>query len=499
MKAFLMYKDRDFNLNRKSPPNEQILLKDLELPTLFGAMAHGDEFLMEVVQKAVLTGLMDTESLIYRQNVLRDCLKNTSVIRDIYNLIIESIEYKKKNWLGVFIHHPSSILQDSVEMLQMYVGLIKKLKNIIKIHAHKFDSQGFLTFFDMIKKELDDEYLSSVESNLAELSSQNGILLSAELGKGNEGSNYIFRKPNTKKKGVLKRFFGKKKPVYVFRLHPRDEGGFRFLTQLKERSINDTANMLAQAADHFDDFYKMLRIELAFYIACVNLYEQLALIDEPVCFPVPAEAGERRLSFKGLYDVCLALTVKRGIIGNDLKANHKNLVIITGANEGGKSTFLRSVGLAQMMMQCGMFVSAESFSADICDFLFTHYKREEDSELESGKFDEELYRMSEIADMITSRSLLLCNESLAATNELEGSEIAAQIIGALRENGVKIFFVTHLFKFTHDLYNKNSADVLFLRAERKADGKRTFKIKEGEPFETGFGPDLYKKVFGTDI
>jgi DNA mismatch repair ATPase MutS len=54
---------------------------------------------------------------------------------------------------------------------------------------------------------------------------------------------------------------------------------------------------------------------------------------------------------------------------------------------------------------------------------FTHYKREEDATMTSGKFDEELSRMSEIADEIRPRSLLLCNESFASTNEREGAEI----------------------------------------------------------------------------
>ena len=48
------------------------------------------------------------------------------------------------------------------------------------------------------------------------------------------------------------------------------------------------------------------------------------------------------------------------MVGNCADANGKNLVIITGANQGGKSVFLRSIGLAQLMMQCGMFVTAEA-------------------------------------------------------------------------------------------------------------------------------------------
>jgi len=71
-----------------------------------------------------------------------------------------------------------------------------------------------------------------------------------------------------------------------------------------------------------------------------------------------------------LYDICLALTVKRKVVSNDVNADKKDLVIITGANQGGKSTFLRSIGLSQMMMQCGMFTPAETFTANVCDGPF---------------------------------------------------------------------------------------------------------------------------------
>lgn len=92
--------------------------------------------------------------------------------------------------------------------------------------------------------------------------------------------------------------------------------------------------------------------------SCLNLYEQLAQIGEPISFPLSVAPSERRHSFKGLYDICLALTMQQEIVGNDVNADNKYLVIITGANQGGKSTFLRSIGLSQLMMQCGMYFGA---------------------------------------------------------------------------------------------------------------------------------------------
>jgi DNA mismatch repair ATPase MutS len=183
------------------------------------------------------------------------------------------------------------------------------------------------------------------------------------------------------------------------------------------------------------------------------------------------------------------------VVGNDIDADRKLLVMITGANQGGKSTFLRSNGLAQLMMQCGMFVPAEAFSSNVCDGIFTHFKREEDATMTSGKLDEELSRMSDIADNMTPNCVLLCNESFAATNEREGSEIARQIIRALLETGVMVFFVTHLFDLAQGFYLQQMDGAMFLRADRQPDGRRTFRVVEGEPLPTSYGEDVYRRIF----
>jgi hypothetical protein len=483
MKAFLMYRDHDFDLQQ-----------DLELGTLFNAMALGDKFLFEVAKKAVLSGVgNDLDTILYRQSILNDCLNNPSIVRKIYDLAVETIAGERKIYFGI-IRYPSSMLRRSIEALEMFVGMLKKLRLIADEHANQFQSEGFLRFFAMLSEELGDEYFGIIQSHLKEMKFRGGVLVSAELGKGNKGANYILRKRD-KKQGWIERFLGPNPRAYTLYISDRDESGARALGELRDRGINLVSNALAQSNDHILSFFKMLRTELAFYVGCLNLHEQLAQMEEPISFPLPVAQGKRRHSFSGLYDACLALTMKQKIVGNDVNADNKNLVIITGANQGGKSTFLRSVGVAQLMMQCGMFVSAESFCSNVCDGLFTHFKREEDITMSSGKLDEELSRMSDIVDNMTSNSMLLFNESFAATNEREGSEIAGQIIRALTERRIKVFFVTHLYEFAHGFYDMRLEDALFLRAERQSDGGRTFKMIEGEPLQTSYGEDLYNRIF----
>jgi DNA mismatch repair ATPase MutS len=495
MKAFLMYKDRDFDQQQPLPVNEAALGQDLDLNVLFNAMALNDKFLFDIIKKTIFYGLNDLETMYYRQNILKDCLKNPLIIREIYQITIEVLNNKRKRWMGIFTGYPNGILRESIEMIDMYVLMLRKLRAIADEHSEKFESEGFTKFFTMIKKELDEEYFEIVQNHLKQLRFRDGILVSAELGKGNEGTNYILRKPNVKNKNWVKWVFTRMNPAFTFYIADRDDAGARALSNLKDRGVNSVANALAQSADHIDSFFKMMQIELAFYFGWLNLYEKLTEMGSPIAFPTPALSNERKFSFRGLYDICLALTMKKHVIGNDLNADDKDLFIITGANQGGKSTFLRSVGLAQLMMQCGMFVAAEDYSANLCTNLFTHYKRKEDASMKSGKLDEELNRMNDIVNHISPNSMVLFKESIAATNEREGSEIARQITEALVEKRVKIFFVTHMYEFAHKYYEKKMENSIFLRAERKAGGGRSYKLFEGEPLQTSYGKDLYDKIF----
>jgi len=497
MKAFLMYKERDFDTRIELPPNESDLIKDLALYKLFETMANGDKLLFAVARTAILSSVRNgSDTILYRQQILADCLKNRAVVERLYALAGEVIDREKKKVWRSFLASPASRLSAGRQSLEIFLEGLRRIRATADAHADAFFSAGFTRFFETLESELSDAYLSRVQEHLRAVKFRDGVLMSGELGKGNRGKNYVLRKIPRPKGGWIGRLFARRPPSYTLHIHPRDDNGARFLSELRDRGTILVANALARSTDHIRSFFIMLQCELAFYLGCMNLHEQLVKQGCPRCFPHPEPSGRHRLSFEGLYDVSLALVKGEEVVGNELSAEDKRLLIITGANRGGKSTFLRSVGLAQLMMQAGMFVPATSFRANLCDGLFTHFKREEDPSMESGKLDEELSRMSELVGHIAPHSMFLFNESFAATNEREGSEIASHIVRALLENNSKIFFVTHLYEFAHRFYREQIRSATFLRAERLRDGTRSFKLVEGAPLDTSFGEDLYHGIFG---
>lgn len=80
---------------------------------------------------------------------------------------------------------------------------------------------------------------------------------------------------------------------YVYQVADRDESGFRALSELRDRGIGHVATALAQSTDHILSFFSMLRLELGFYVGCLNLRDRLARKGEPICFPEPLPTGGR--------------------------------------------------------------------------------------------------------------------------------------------------------------------------------------------------------------
>ncbi len=500
MKAHLLYEARDFDFGAGLPPGHDALIQDLELTTLLRAMASGDEFLAEVSRKVLLTSLYDPQAIRYRQQVLADCLAQPEVIREMYAVAVGALQDKRELWWGGYggsYQSPSSNLSGAVAHLGGYVARLRQLRKIADDHAGRFRSGGLSTLFATLQHELDDGYFEEISYHLKQLRFRAGVLVSAELDRDNSGISFVLRAPVDARRPWWKERLGiGPHSSYSFSIPPRDEAGSQILADLTGRGINLVANAAAQSADHIGSYFTMLRAELGFYVSCLNLADRLAAKGTPITVPEPAQPSSLTFSCTDLRDTSLELQSGGLVVGNDVHADGKSLVIITGANSGGKSTFLRSVGLAQLMMQCGLFVTAQSYQANAAHGIFTHFIREEDPGMTSGRLDDELRRMSAIVGQIRPHCLMLFNESFAGTNEREGSEIGHQVVRALLDAQVKVFFVTHRFDFAERFRRQRAPSTLFLRAERQPDGRRSYKLTVKDPLPTSFGEDLYYRLGG---
>ena len=493
MKVHLMFPDRDFSIRAKFSEQEQELERDLGIQRIIKEMAKEDELIANVSRSALLESLDDWKIIHHRQRVVADALLHPQTVRGLYALADEALTKRREHYMSIFMRYPSAIVHTSAKTLHMYLEMLKQLVSIARTEINGFTSDGFINLFSTIIENLDELYLLEYEQRLKDVTFPGGVCTSARLGKANKACDVVLRKKSIEP-NILKRLFTKRSREYSFRIAPRDESGARALSDLKDVSLSIAAISVQEAAEHITNFFENLKQELAFYVGCINLAESLKVLGCPICMPNPVKEG---FEFENLREMHLVLDHKAKVMPNDTKAVDKKLVVITGANQGGKTTFLKSVGIAQLMMQSGMFVPATSYSSQAFTTIGSHFRRGEDHELTKGKFEEEIQRMSNLVEWIKPGSLLICNESFSSTNEIEGYSIALETTRALVDSNIMVVYVTHLDTFAQQLLSMHSSKYLFLLATRDVAGNRTYRIKEGIPQEHAYGEDVYAQVFGS--
>jgi DNA mismatch repair ATPase MutS len=318
-------------------------------------------------------------------------------------------------------------------------------------------------------------------------------VVTARLGPGNRGADYVLRRPADRRTGLRERVGLAAVRGMVVDVTLHDQNAMNALADLRSEAIVPAAAAVHESVGHILGFFRQLRAELGFYVGCANLHGELRERGVELCWPEPGETGERRFSARGLVDPCLALAVDAPVVGNDVGADGIGLVIVTGANGGGKSTLLRAVGLAHVMLGAGMFVAASELRAGPRSNVLTHFTREEQARADGGRLDAELGRLSALVDAATPSSLVLLNESLSTTNERDGAGIAHDVVTGLMDAGASVWFVTHLYELARRLRDDATPDVRFLRAERGDGGERPYRVVEAPPLSTSFGMDRWRR------
>jgi DNA mismatch repair ATPase MutS len=496
MKVHLMNPDADFDASAPEPAGSADLAQDLELDYLWDVMGGGDPLRRAVARAAFLQTDQSCEVIRYRQQALADVLRNESALEALYELTARALAAEHEGYLSIFNRRPDPLLHHAVRVLSALADIIDELRRWAASAAPGFSSPAFVAFFETLRTQLDDDYMHELRGRLKQLEFPGGLLMSARLGPAAQVTGWVLRRPRPENRRMLSRV-ALKRPLYSYTIPDRDEAGHNALAELRDRSLNDVANAASQAVDHVLAFFSAMRTELAFYLGCVRLEHTLRELGGSLATPDPAEP-ERSLTATGLYDASLAIRAGTAPVASDVDLAGGDVLIVTGANHGGKTTFLRALGVAQLMMQAGMFVTAVRFTAPLSGAVHTHWAREEDVGLEHGKLDEELARMSTIVDRIHPGDLLLCNESFSSTNEAEGSEIALELTRALSAANVQLRYVTHLYDFAHELERTASPMAVFLRAPRDDTGTRSYQLEPGPPLSTSYGVEVFDRVFGTD-
>jgi hypothetical protein len=496
MRPALMGPHGGFDPTAAPPDDSSDVRRDLGLDVLVARMAAGDERIAAAARTALLRPLQSPEEIGYRQRVLTDCLHRPAAVRSLYRTAAQAVQAERRILRGFTTESAEPLLHRAGKVLTTLAAHLARLPAVADEERDMVRSEGLTGLFGLIRTELDDAFQHDLSAHLRRVSSPDGLLLSAALAPGGHGTDYLLHR-HTDGPGTWARRVRSVTGAGTVTVSSQDDAGLQALAELRAVAIASVAVVLARAADQVTEFFTALRDQLAFYVGCLNLHEALCEAGGTTCLPDPRPAGTGLRTGRGLYDPVLRLLTAGPVVGSDVNAVDRPLVVVTGANRGGKSTFLRGMGLAQLMMQAGMFVPADSFTAPVVTGVFTHFRRGDDGEEEGGTLSGELSRMGRLVDEMSPGALLLSNESFASTDEHTAAAIGAPLVAALLDSGVEVHLVTHLHELAETVNRDEDGRALFLRAERRPDGFRTFRMVPGRPRATSDAVEIFTRAFGS--
>lgn len=538
MNLNLLYRDREWG--SAAPYRDWLsITKDLELNSLFKAaetdnvvrtkriadIDNGDPYLGQAVKRVMAVPLKTSEEIRYRQDILKDCFTKQGMVDELYRLstrvLSEWDRLGRKNNAAGEVGTKGKLITD-IKVFKLLVDGMRDVKKTVLLNRAGLESEGWQGLCERLENEFSDERQTNLYIFLDSMSFYSDIYenerkrneylvripkMRLECGLSNGLKVGDFRIDSLESKAIeYDRQFGMGNKIAdrITSLAPgvislrNDQALKEDAEKLEFAVVSYVYSFCTDLVADFGSFFDQLHFQMGFYLGAINIKSQMVRFNIDYCYPETDE--ENRLRYEELRELILSFSLNGRTVANTGRLDDKQLVIITGANQGGKSTFLRSLGVAQVMMQCGLIVAAKRYRSPIQTSIYTHFTRREDSAMNSGRLDEELRRMDRIVNGLTKGSLVLLNESFATTTEKDGSAIAYGIVKALKEAGVKVYTVTHLLSFAQQMYEetKDDSSVVFLSAEHLEDGQRTFRMIHHAPELTSFGLELYDRVLGED-
>lgn len=517
------------------------LLDDLNLRLLIRRLAYTPAYEGHV--RGILLNLGSDEQVIaYRQAVLSDLLAEPELVTQLEGVLQTILDLESylsaPQWKENRLRQVAWRLSELDNYVQCMVGFDEILQNA----GSSLRSEGLHQLRDTVREQVQAPLFQSLRQELPTLLPKiravRSITIGINLDEQMRPLSAVLMEARTQpysSETLLTRLFGRRGdapekegvgPVHDAR--QLDMGGANFSVELENRDspfmpplfrdlsdlMDTTSRPIAKALRQFSQvstrFLITLKNEIAFYLGAVRLIRALEAARLPVCCPQAAPVVDRVMHLDGLYNIALALQLLPReveladvIVRNEAHFDEDGrILILTGPNQGGKTTFTQAVGLAQVMFQAGLYVPAEAAVMSPVDGIYTHFAAEERPEQEAGRLGEEARRLHTIFGLATSHSLVLLNESLSSTAANESLYIARDVVRVLRRLGARAVFATHLHDLAAgcDTLNEETPGtsrvisvVSRVKVEQGANGqvvRRTYRIEPGPPMSKSYAVEL---------
>ncbi|ROR02931.1 MutS-related protein [Desulfosoma caldarium] len=426
--------------------------------------------------------LRDTETIRYRQVVMQD-LENETVMEGIkasaekmslvrrYLAMAEELDfdYHKKGWI--------------LEAARVYCDTVTKLARHLT-HV-PLRSQGLAAFRDYLKHYIQSpafRSLATESQHVKEALAEVRYCVIIQSGKFRVKRYEGEGEYSSEVEKTFEKFKQSDARDYLTKVPERSGMShieakiLEFVARLYPEPFAALDQFCRQHIPFLDETIQAFDREIQFYVAYLDFIADLKRQGLPFCYPELHATGKETYVHDG-FDLALAHARRdsdQAIVLNDFSLQGpERILVVTGPNQGGKTTFARMFGQLHYLASLGCPVPARKARLFVFDHIFTHFERKEDIRHLRGKLEDDLIRIRDILVRATPDSIIILNEIFSSTTVQDALFLSKEIMGRLMDLDVLGVWVTFLDELA-SLSEKTVSMVALVDSHDPS--TRTFKI-----------------------
>jgi DNA mismatch repair protein MutS len=453
---------------------------DLNLDQIIDAITLGkDEYNLKPFY---FTALHDLSTIHYRHEILRD-LENALLFQHVTLFARQMRAVRADLAQGSKLYHRLQQQSCFLDAVELYCDTIHTLAH--ELSSVDLRSSGFLAFREYLTHHIKSDRFASLLAETKRLKSELSTVTYCVLIKGT-GFKVRRYEAEIDYSANVEETFAKFKQGAVnsyaakFTSSPNVnsvEGQvLDFVALLYPDIFGHLDSYCTKNRDYLDERISRFDREIQFYLSYLEHLEQFRRAGLKFCYPHLSDTS-KAIHADEVFDLALAHKLIReesSVIGNHFYLEGKErIIVVSGPNQGGKTTFARTFGQLHYLASLGCLVPGREAQLFLCDSLFTHVEKEQDITNLRGKLEDDLFRIHQILTKITSQSIVIMNESFTSTTLTDAIFLSKNVLETIIQLDSLCVCVTFIDELA-SLSEKTISMVSTVNPENPA--SRTYKV-----------------------
>jgi DNA mismatch repair protein MutS len=376
------------------------------------------------LQPFFYTSLPDVHIVYYRHAIFRD-LENTLLFADVTSFARQMRSTREHLAQAAKLYHKYQKDSWFLAAVEIYCETINRL--LQELSLLDLQSTGFLAFRDYLRQYAQSDRFTSL---LTETKTLKNDLASVKYSILVKGGGFKVRKYDAESdyseeiEKTFEKFQQGAVKSYAVKfpssqgMNGVEEKVLDFVALLYPEIFLHLDNFCTNNHDYLDPTIGLFDREIQFYISFLGYIDKFKRAGLPFCYP-KVSATEKAVYDYQCFDLALADKLLREgspVVCNEFYLkDQERIFVVSGPNQGGKTTFARTFGQLHYLASIGCLVPGRDAQLFLFDGLFTHFEKEENMKNLRGKLEDDLFRIHQILNQITSRSIVIMNESFTST------------------------------------------------------------------------------------